>query len=296
MSRLPSWVIVAAVGIVLALAAADAIRPHSEASRQSSGVEPPVDLQGVLLVASEDCSTTALRLPDLKEESLPFHPDCNGIVWSHDGTLAARCTETNGTEILTERLEFTARVPGCAPAWRPDGALTVIHDGDLVLWRRRGAARTYLSAERLASALDGQIDDGGSYRLAEVAWHGTVAFVAIVEGSKPGQQAVIAYTPEGVTGVFPELGRHVSGLRVSPAGTYIAFNRSDDAGREIVMLDASGREIPLPRVANVHGLAWSPDESWVALMTRTTTFFARTGTRRVVQQIPVGGESLAWLP
>jgi hypothetical protein len=295
MGRLPSWVIVGAVGIVLVLAAADALRPDSEAFHQRSGVEPPVELQGVFLVAGEDCSTKALRLPDLAEESSAFHPDCNGIIWSHDGTLAARCTETNGTEILTERLEFTARVPGCAPSWRQDGALTVIHDGDLLLWRRRGAPRTYLAGEQLAAEIDGQIDDGKSYRLAEVAWHGTVAFFAIVEGSKPWQQAVIAYTPEGVTGVFPELGQHISGLQVSPSGTYIAFARSA-AGREILMLDGSGREIPLPRIANTHALAWSPDERWLALMTRTTIFIARTGTQHVVQQIPVGGEALAWLP
>ena len=58
----------------------------------------------------------------------------------------------------------------------------------------------------------------------------------------------------------------------------------------------------LPRVEPLYGaawtedgaIAWSPDERWVALSTRTTTFIAQTGTRRVVRQIAVGGDALAW--
>ena len=51
----------------------------------------------------------------------------------------------------------------------------------------------------------------------------------------------------------------------------------------------------LPGIANARAFAWSPDEKWVAIATRTTTFIARTGLRDVVQQVPVGGDSLVWL-
>jgi hypothetical protein len=52
----------------------------------------------------------------------------------------------------------------------------------------------------------------------------------------------------------------------------------------------------LPRIANARAIAWSPDGQWLSLATRTSTFIARIRTRGVVMRIPVGGESLEWLP
>jgi hypothetical protein len=300
MGRLPSWIIVAAVGVVVVLAAADAIRPTGEpqstgGARSNGSGTAPSELQGVLLLADEGCIPTALRLPAATRILPPRRPDCNGLVWSSDGTLAARCTATNGTEILDSHLDFTARTPGCAPAWRPDGALSVIRGGNLILWRRHARPVVFLSRKELADELAGALEAGRSYRLVEVAWHGTQAFFGIVAGEEPWQRALIAYAPEGVNGVIPELGQEISSVRVSPAGSYVAFAR-ETAGREIVLLDGLGREQPLPRIGNARAIAWSPDERWVAVSTRTATFIARTGTERVVLQIPAGGESLAWLP
>jgi hypothetical protein len=300
MGRLPSWIIVAAVGVVVVLAAADAIRPTGE-SRSTGSPRPngpgtaPTGLEGVLLLGDESCTPTALRLPATTRIAPPRRPDCNGMVWSDDVTLAARCTATSGTEIVDSQLDLAARTPGCAPAWRSDGALSVIRGGNLILWRRHARSVVFLSREELANELEGALERGRTYRLVEVAWHGTQAFFGIVAGDEPWQRALIAYAPEGVNDVIPELGQDISSVRVSPEGSYVAFVR-ETAGREIVVLDGSEREQPLPRIGNVRAIAWSPDERWVALSTRTRTFIARAGTARVVLQIPVGGESLAWLP
>jgi len=299
MGKLPSWIIVAAVGAVVVLATADALRPTDQDSPRASGsatTGPAADeLQGLIVVGPNCASLRVLRLPNLIELQPPRQMDCDGIVWSDDGTLYASCFG-GGTNVGTSEGRRTGRVLGCAPAWRPDGALSVIQDGNLVISRRHGPPRVLLSRKDLADALAGTLQGGRTYRLVEVAWYSTQAFFGIAEGSKAGQRALIGYfTPEGINYVIPELGQDISDVRVSPGGSYVAFAR-EEAGREIAVMAESGEEVPVPRIANARAIAWSPDERWVAVSSRTTTFIARTGTERVVFEVPAGGESLAWLP
>jgi hypothetical protein len=305
MRRWATWLLVGGLAALAAIAVADAVRgKHQVHATQPTTIsvaliprnEPAASaMNGVLVIAGPGCSVAALRLPGLDEENPPRPPDCNGVVWSDDASLAARCTPDNGTEILTADLAFTARVQGCAPAWRSDGALSVIHNGDVVIWRRRGQPRVLLSRQALARALAGRIEGAADYKLVELSWHGTVAFFGIVAGRKPWQRAVVAYAPEGLNDVIPELGQDISDLQVSPSGSYVAFSRLE-AGRQMVMLAPSGQEVPLPGIGNARALAWSPDERWVAIATRTTTFIARLGSRQAVMQIQRGGDSLDWLP
>jgi hypothetical protein len=294
MPRLPTWLIVAGVGAVVALAAADALRPADEVSPKTPLVEASApDLQGVVVVGP-NCSVRAVRLPDLVEFQAPRQTDCGGLVWSSDGTLNASCA--NGyTDVGTSEGRHVLRIRGCAPAWRPDGALSVIHGGDLIVTRRRGPQQVFVSRGQLADALAGRLQGGRAYGLVEVAWHGSVSFFGIASGPEAWQRALVVYTPEGLTDVIPQLGQRISSLHVSPSGNFVAFARSG-VGRELVMLTASGQEVPLPRIGNARAIAWSPDERWVALATRTATFIARAGTRRVVLRIPSGGDTLAWLP
>jgi hypothetical protein len=291
MSRLPSWLIVAAVGILVALAAADAIRPHGERPQQSGPTVRGPELSGVLLVAGPDCSVTALRLPALEEMQAPRQIDCGGVTWSPDGTLNATCKE-GFTDVALTGGPSLLHVRGCGAAWRVDGSVGVIRDGELVVARRRGQPRIFFSQGQLAQALEGQAPAGERFELAEVAWLSLTNFAAIVQGPKPWERAIGFLSPGGGT-VVPELGQHISSLRASPLGN-VAFAHNQ-LGREFVMITPAGREVPLPRIANARAIAWSPDERWVALATRTTTFIARTGTRQVVLRIPVGGESLDWL-
>jgi hypothetical protein len=293
MGRLPSWVIVVAVGALVALAAADALRSTSEGSPKTAVAEPSVpNLQGVVVVGP-NCSVRALRLPDLLELQAPRQTDCGGIVWSSDGTLNASCAR-GYTDIGTSEGRHALRIRGCAPAWRTDGAFSVIRDGELFVARRHGPPQIFFSREQLAQGLAGRVPPGERFELVEVAWLDVTNFAAIVRGPHPWERAVAVLSPGGLGTLVPELGQRISSLRVSPLGN-LAFAR-DQLGREFVMLTDAGVEVPVPRIANARAIAWSPDEEWVALATRTTTFIARTGTRRVVLRLPVGGDTLAWLP
>jgi hypothetical protein len=289
MSRLPAWLIVAGIGVLVALAAADAIRPHGEPRPAPTTAAASPGPHGLLVYAGPGCDPVAVRLPRSLAEHVPRMADCGGFVWSGDGSLAAVCEDGRTTIFGQPGMLRLVGLRGCAPAWRPDGALSVIRDGDLVVSRVRGRPQTFVSGEALADDL--QVELRRAHELAEVAWIDPQTFAAIVRGTKAGQQALIVATRERIELFVGELGQRISSLTVSPRGKLAVAN-----GREFVMLDRNGREIALPRVANVRAIAWSPDERWVALTTHTSTFVARTGSRQVVLRIPLGGESLMWMP
>lgn len=291
MGRFPTWVVVTAVGIVAVLAAADAIRSTGSSTQVSVGAPRAPDVHGVLGVAGPDCSVSALRLPALVEQEPPREPDCGGTVWSADGTVSARCVGDMTTVGPTpDGLRF--RLRGCAPAWRPDGDVSVIRDGNLVVAPRRGEPRVFISRSAISAQISGQLPEPESYELAEVEWLDRSRFAAILAGRQPWQRAVAVFGEGSLEMIVPEFGQRISSLRASPLGN-LGFAHNQ-LGREFVMLTRAGKEVPLPRIANARAIAWSPDERWVALMTRTTTFIALTGTRRVVKQIAVGGDALDW--
>lgn len=292
MGRLPTWIVGGAVALLIAVAAADALRPGSNALERPPASPRGPELRGLLVAAGADCAVRAISLPDRAEQEVRRPVDCDGSVWSADRTLSASCAQ-GFTTVATLDTGPMLRLRGCSPGWRPDGAVSVIHDGDLIVARRRGRPQVFVSREELSQSLAHELQGGRRYELVEVAWHGAVAFAGIVAGPKPWQRALVYFSPEGLVSVIPQLGQDISDLRVSPLGN-LAFARSQ-AGREYVMVDPLGREIELPRIGNARAIAWSDDERWVALATRTATFIARTGTKGVVARVPLGGDTLEWL-
>jgi hypothetical protein len=293
MRRWPTWLVVGALLALAAVAVADAIRPTGGPTSVSLQAPRASGLQGTLVVAGPDCSVSALRLPALVEEEPPKQPNCGEVVWSADGTISARCAR-DMTIVGPTPDGLLFRLRGCAPALRPNGDVSVIRDGNLVVAPRHGAPRVYISRDAVASQVSKQLPNSESYELAEVQWLDQSTFAAILSGRQPWQRAVAVFGQGALETVVPEFGQRISSLTASPHGN-LGFAHSQ-LGREFVMLTRNGREVPLPRIANARAIAWSPDERWVALMTRTTTFIARTGTRQVVRQIPVGGDSLDWTP
>jgi hypothetical protein len=288
MGRLPTWIIVAAVALLVALAAADALRPEPTAKPREASPVPAAELSGVLVAAGPDCSVRAIRLQDRAEQALSRPVDCDGAVWSADRTLNASCAR-EVTTVTAPEAGLTFRFDGCSPAWRPDGAVSFIDEGDLLVARRRGRPQVFLSGEELAEALAGGLPEAQRYALVEVAWHDPQAFAGIVANARDGRRAVVFWTPGG-TSVVSSPARSVSNVRVSPFGNVAFFHES-----EFRMVDPRGEHIPLPRIRDARAITWSDDEEWVAIATRTATFIARTGTPLVVMRVPIGGETLEWL-
>ena len=289
-----TWLIGSAVAILLALAVADAIRSRDDASASGGSDRQLAGLHGVLLLADESCKTTAFRFPSMTAERPPHPLDCGGRVWSDDGTLVASCTDDRtSVKSADGRIDF-GFVRGCAPAWRADGALSVVRDGDIVILRRHGGSITFFTRRQLDAALAGLVQRPETYDFGEIKWFGLSSFVAIVRGSSPGETGAAVFAQGGLEAFVPQFGGRIEGLEASPLGNF-AFARTGP-GREYVMVSRGGEELPLPRIANARAIAWSPDESRVAIASRTATFIAKTGSRQPSNRISTGAAALGWLP
>lgn len=284
-----TWLVGGAVAVLLVVAVADGIRSHGNAS--GAPAPPPRELHGVLLTADAACQTQAFRFPSMAPERPPHPPDCNGLVWSQDGSLAARCTGDFTSVRSSEGVQFP-NVNGCAPAWRGDGGLSVVLDGNLVVARRHGSPFIFFSRPQLAEALrSAGVEDAGQWRFAQVAWFGLTSFVAILE--RPGDTAAAVFAQGGLETFLPHIGADIEDLRVSPIGNF-AFARADP-DREYVMVSRGGDAMTLPAVKGATAITWSPDELYVAIATDDEVLIGRTGTTQLVATLPFGAHALAWL-
>jgi hypothetical protein len=286
-----TWFVGGAVVLLLVVAIADAIRNRSDAS--GSPPPPPRILHGVLVAADAACQTQAFRFRSMAQERPPHPPDCNGLVWSQDGSLVARCKGDFTSVTSSQGIQFP-NVDGCAPAWRVDGALSVIRNGDIVIARRHGAPFTFFSRSQLEDALGTvAVANAEAWTFTQVSWFGLTSFVAVVQGSRADQTAIAVFAQGGLETFIPETGVTIEDLHASPIGNF-AFARVDPQ-REYVMVSRGGDEVTIPRVPGAEALTWSPDERYVAIATKDETVIGRTGTTSIVTTLPFGARALAWL-
>jgi hypothetical protein len=296
MGRLPTWLVVAAIGILIALAAADALRSigGGEQGGEPGPTPTRADLQGMLVVADAECSVTALRLPNLTPEEPPRLPDCGGAVWSEDGTVVARCKGVV-TEIHNASGALVRELPGCSPAWRADGSIGVLHDGGLVLARGVFRSLTLMTRAELHANLTELVERPESYEFVAFDWIEASGFAAVVRGGRIEDQALVVFTMDRrIRLILTGLGRLVSSVRVSPLGNYLVVT-TNTPERGFTVLTLEGERIALPRVPDARAIAWSPDERFVALATRANVVVAPTGSREVAARLPVGADALEWL-
>jgi hypothetical protein len=295
MGRLPTWLVVGAIGALVALAAADALRSTGGSERRAAPRPTVDDLTGTLLVADADCTVQALRLPDLTQEEPSRRLDCAGTVWSDDATLVAECSG-GVTAVHNQSRELVRRVRGCSPAWREDGSVGVLHRGSLVLARSVFRPVVLMTPAELRANLEELVEQPETYDFVAFDWIATSRFAAVVRGGRLEEQALVVFTTDDrLEFILRGLGRLVSSVRISPLGNYLVLtNNSPERGFSV--LTRTGERVLLPRVPDARALAWSPDEKWVALATPEETVVARTGSREVVARLPLGGEAVSWLP
>ena len=295
MGRLPTWLVVGAIGAIGALAAADALRSTGDSERRAAPRPTVEDLTGVLLVADAECTVQALRLPDLTQDEPSRRPDCAGAVWSDDASLVAECSG-GVTAVHNQSRELVRRVRGCSPAWRADGSVGVLDRGSLVLARSVFRPVVLMTPAELRANLEELVEEPETYDFVAFDWIATSRFAAVVRGGRLEEQALVVFTTDDqLELIMRGLGRLVSSVRVSPLGNYLVLtNNSPERGFSV--LTRQGERVLLPRVPDARALAWSPDEEWIALATPEEIVVARTGSREVVARLPVGGEALSWLP
>jgi hypothetical protein len=287
-----TWVVGGAVVVLLVAAVADGIRSHADASDKPTA--PPRVLRGVIVAADDACKTQAFRFPSMAPERPPHPADCGGVVWSQDGSLFARCTDDVTTVTSGDGSFQLPDLEGCAPAWRADGFVSVIRNGEIVVARRHGGPFTFFSHSELAHALrTGAVANASAWRFTQVSWFGVTSFVAVVQGARSDQRAIAVFAQGGLETFIPEPGVTIQDLHASPTGNF-AFARLEPE-REYVMVARSGDQVTIPSVRGARALTWSPDEAYVAIATDSETVIARTGTTKVIATLPWGAKGLSWL-
>lgn len=315
--RLPSAL---AVGIVVAIGVAalvDGLRSGdpvpATATESEPGPEPDLARHaaalreagalGLLVVRRPDCGVELLAMPDLARTSLELcaELDASGHVVSLDGRLpspadnvhVASCVEEG---VLVERGDLTFQLPGCAPAWRPDGMLSVVSAGEL--WGVRlpdTRPRRLLSREELGRLFDPGLPPGDrrSLEVREVVWSSDTHLVTILRRDSEPRYLVATLSPTEVLRwhcCFEDLRR----LRLSPGGTFVDVASEEGA----LVYRTTGEPFPLGLQGGrpVEAVAWSPADRFVAVARAgSVTIFEPDGSGLApIARLPIEAADLRW--
>jgi hypothetical protein len=325
MARRGTWLVVGALAAIALVAAVDSLRGETKEPASAPGTTTeqtateavpteaePGAFGGVLYYADESCELRAARLPTLEAAEAPSWDECR-FVLSPDGTRVSgagsgwdphsdprigRLFQSEGGSIQVSSNLGPEGDPirGAAPAWRPGGTLTYVAGGTLQEWP---SGEVVLSQNDLAVALRAHpgVPDSGRVRgvaVEETAWLDDDRVVVTL--SVPVEDSV-----EHLVAVFE--GRRLRwvefagpqtlfDVRASSGGRFFAVM----AGSSFLLFDSRRGLIETPaRIgADLHALAWSPDERWVAAAAGSSVYVFRPGDQGRVRELPITASDLAW--
>jgi hypothetical protein len=311
-NRLAGWAAAGVVAVVVAAALVDALRggdgaepapsqpapapgPEAAAPRSLAARLREARVGGRLLFTDERCRLRVVALPDLTRvgRGQPEGLACSftvagdgrrigtaGAVWSADGRRVARCRgRTVEIFVGVERGPPADRRAGCKPAWRPDGGLTLVRSGRvLVVPRgcRRPACEVVVldrADVRRAAARHPTVPDVpgllAAVSVVDMAWLGSARLVLLLDLRLRGRlerlgplRLVAVFLDGRIVATRPDLGRRFLGVEASPLGTMVAVEPG-------LVLRHDGLAVPLPDgYGRVRALAFSPDERWIAAAAR----------------------------
>jgi hypothetical protein len=328
--RTGSWLLVVAVGVLAAAAAVDALRPGEsvdppaptttateatpddarDVERRAAADElEAAGIDGTLLWTDERCRLHALALPDLAPVAAGEGWTCRyagprdgwvsyaAELRSPDGGRVARCRDgvvevfSGAGRLAAERVRFR----GCAPAWRPDGTLTFVRDGEVVALapcaRDPECVRALLSRRDLRAALGRDPWAFTRPFVREVAWLRRGAFAVLVRDAVQNLDVIAVFRRGRLVEAPPFAYGRLSALRASPYGSYVAA-RVGESG--LILLDSRGR-FEATGLRSGRAVTWSPDETWTAMATEDGVFVFETGERALqLIRIPVRAVDVAW--
>jgi hypothetical protein len=329
----------AALGVA---AAVDAVRgedPQHEPTEAERGMAPPplsssrtalagrlerLAITGTLYLSPDPCGGSearplrAIRLPSLRPVEAPRSRGCGfslssdgaevaprGAAWQPGGALVA--TPGRGAiELTSSSPAWRDRLEGSSPAFRPDGALTYVDDGEVLEWNRdcgridRSCPRTLLSRANLARAFRFDADAPSdtrfvsSYAVRQLEWLSETRVAALLDvsisfGSEHEQLLAVFEGTEAIEG-RPGIGDRLGLLGADPAGHHLAVR----SGTRLDVLGPRTETIWPSALEPVRAFAWSPDGRWLAVAGRTSVYLVRTRDWTVLVSLPVATRDLAW--
>jgi hypothetical protein len=320
MGRRVTWLVVAAVTAIAVAAAVEALRgvdvrearptPTTTEDRPAAAAAAlPVPISGresvrallqaaradgVVYFGDRRCRLRTLDVPEVWWRPEPDRPvpcrftaDAAGTVHPDEvriqprSGLGAVCHES-GVDVFDREGIGLMAVPGaCAPAWRPDGSLTLVRDGELVLVSRLRERRVVLSRDDIARAV------GEGTRLLEVAWLDDAVYAAAM---RRGDEVVLAFFREAELLAPPALASSRIGDLRAGRGV-VAARTGHGAGAITFVSRARG---VLVSVDGGRAVSWSPDGTVAAVAGRSDVSFVAPAARRV-ERLALVVTDLEWL-
>jgi hypothetical protein len=269
-----SILIVAALIAIGIAAAVDALRGSGRASppetttRETAASPPPArepaeSLRGAgvtgtlyfTLRTAEGCVLDTLALPDL-EEGGASQLDWCGFDVSPEGHIVTGppCPGRRVDMHSADGSLYSYR--GCAPAWRPEGTLTFVRNGDVV-------TSTETLVRKVARFARGALGRGSRLSVQELAWLTDVRLAVRVASPAVGTDVVIVL----------ERGRPVSEpLFLEPTAQLHISHATEEIlvateGGGVQVFDPGGNFVSASRFqfGSIGAAAYSPNGRWVAL-------------------------------
>jgi hypothetical protein len=334
MGRILTWCLVAAVAGIGLVAGIDAVRGggQSEPPTTTAPAEPPEDSfaearaglraagvpAGRLTYADENCRNHVVTIPDLLPESPPdgnvglcrYRAVLGGLVEavgsprSPDWGLRVECK--GGWLSLSTFANppvLHARSRGCGAAWKPNGTVTFISDGEVRRFARCAGdhplgplrcSRPVLTRAQLARELQGVPWSGYVLSIKELHWLDNRRFAAIMRArSADGPSDYLVIFAGGRLVSEPTFAyADLRGIRPSPSGRFVA---AFDEGRGgLVVVNRAGESVQLA-LDHGDGISWSPDEQWIAEATEDGVYVFRADeVSPEFIHIPVVATDLLW--
>jgi hypothetical protein len=327
MRRWSTALIVMAVAALAVFAAADALRgdgqPRDAASVPATTRERPPTLRetlsgqgvsGQILYSDQDCILHSLVLPQMVDDVVRRDNGAGAFrycrfsvaggrfrdddeLMSPDGQLIARCRAGHVEVFIASSERRLSRVPGCAPAWRPDSGLTYARNGEILL---DGAVvlipRSKLRAAARRHPNLGTYEAGFEVHVTDLAWldesHLVVAMEVSGQYLEPQFLAVV-FRGKTITAVAANFRGPYKNLVVSPGASFVASEDGTLFTRDGGALD------PPQNLSTGAADAFSPDERWLAYATGASIYLIgtpRNGDPGRIIRLPVPAEDLVWEP
>jgi hypothetical protein len=306
-----TWLVLAAVLAVAAVAAADALRgglrdggvQKASPSAERRIVPPgaPSGLMGTVFYSDpkDECRLHSLALAGFSEAPAPKVRACRfslspdgtqaapeGSVWSPLGGLVAVPRDDGFS--LDGGPEQTVVLHGRAPAFKPDGTLTQVRDGELVEWS--------IDCDPVSGLFTLPSDNATArcartvypHPLTAVAWFSNSRFAGVL----PRGDLVII--DDGHVAVRAHLPRfRTTSLELSPKRTFATLWLD---GVLAGTFDSDGGPAPIAPLGAVTSLAWAPSERWVLAATKSDAVFLlrpAVGDPRV-RRLDISARDVAW--
>ncbi len=320
MRRTATWLVVGGVLLVGGIAAIEAFVRDGDATTAPSSASSPQGLpdrleaagaRGRLYMSVPDgdgCELRAIRLPSLEIESAFTVSDCRFAV-APDGSVASGSSCPGTLALATPDGTVVGLFEGCAPAWKPNGELTFVRDGQVLSVPRSctgtidECARVALPRGTIRRAVSSLGRDPPAREVVrEIAWLDDARLGVIVRrtvGSGDSRRTldfVVVFDGRRFLGPLSFGTGRLTDLTVNRPGR--RFFASGDVVQGVFELDDRGRyanTLTLQGIPEVSSVAFSPDGTWGAAAGRETVVLFQPGdSPGRAFQLPFEADALAW--